>query len=165
MEYDYLILYLIRYGDLSKFLKIPIKTNQDWSFSLLTKVVISDWVIFLLDTSDEQVSHILTSVNLEQRYFFLCILSMHLWYTLLHLIQDALICLRYFHAFVIHSRASYTGCTDMPPFDPFRCPTLEATQIHVSASHSWGYSSRYTLVHLIQDALICLHLIHLGVPL
>ena len=30
---------------------------------------------------------------------------------------------------------------------------------------SWGYSSRYTLVHLIQDALICLHLIHLGVPL
>ena len=23
---------------------------------------------------------------------------------------------------MIHSRTSYTGCTDMPPFDPFRCP-------------------------------------------
>ena len=39
----------------------------------------------------------------------------------------------------IHYRAYCTGCTNMPPFDRFRCPTLEATQIHVSASHSWGY--------------------------
>ena len=35
-----------------------------------------------------------------------------------------------FNSSVIHSRASHTGCTDMPPFDPFRCPPLEAILIH-----------------------------------
>ena len=46
------------------------------------------------------------------------------------LIQDALICLHSFYAFVIHIRTSYTGCTDMPPFDPFRCPAFEASKIY-----------------------------------
>ena len=98
------------------------------------------------------------SCILYRMHWYAFILSMHLWYTLVHLIQDALICLHSFYAFVIHSRASYTGCTDMPPFYLCICDTLSYIlfRMHWFASilsmHLW-----YTLVHLIQDALICLH--------
>ena len=49
------------------------------------------------------------------------------WMNLEMSTKDILQSLHSFYAFVIHSRTSYTGCTDMPPFDPFRYPALEAS--------------------------------------
>ena len=98
------------------------------------------------------------SCILYKMHWYASTLSMHLWYTLVHLIQDELIYLHSFYAFVIHSRTSYTGCNDMPPFFLCICDTLSCISYRMQwyasilSMHLW-----YTLVHLIQDALICIN--------